>query len=208
MFGRRGGPGPLPAPAFPLDQLMPSHRDRGFGQVEDRAALHPGDRPPGQARPAPCATARRVPQLPVRPGHLGQRAALMPVLAAGLRPVFFRSDRGRGRGGDLSSPSLDGGPDEFRGLCSAAPQAQRSAPGPAPGPPAPAPAQPATRPAPRAAPPLPHQRNQHYHRPHLDVTTSQVIHPAITHHCDPSSAPANGATPKAGSCQGGGPYAA
>jgi hypothetical protein len=65
-----------------------------------------------------------VPQLPVRPGHLGQRAALMPVLAAGLRPVFFRSDRGRGRGGDLSSPSLDGGLDEFRGLCSAAPQAQ------------------------------------------------------------------------------------
>jgi hypothetical protein len=65
-----------------------------------------------------------VPQLPVRPGHLGQRAALMPVLAAGLRPVCFRSDRGRGRGGDLSSPSLDGGLDEFRGLCSAAPQAQ------------------------------------------------------------------------------------
>jgi hypothetical protein len=65
---------------------------------------------------------------------------------------------------------------------------------------------------PRAAPPParppPHQRNQHYHRPHLDVTTSQVIHPAITHHCDPSSAPAHGATPKSGSCQGGGPYAA
>ena len=77
-----GGPGPLPAPAFPPGQLMLSHRDRGFGQAGDLAALHPGDRPPGQARPAPSAAARLVPQLPVRPGHLGQRAALMPVLAA------------------------------------------------------------------------------------------------------------------------------
>ena len=67
--------------------MMLSHRDRGFGQVEDLAALHPGDRPPGQARPAPSAAARLVPQLPVRPGHLGQRAALMPVLAARLAVI-------------------------------------------------------------------------------------------------------------------------
>jgi hypothetical protein len=32
-----------------------------------------------------------------------------------LRPLFFRSDRGRG--GGLSSPSLDGGLEEFRGVC-------------------------------------------------------------------------------------------
>ena len=68
---------------------MLSHRDRGFGQVEDLAALHPGDRPPGQARPAPSAAARLVPQLPVRPGRLGQRAALMPVLAARLAAGFL-----------------------------------------------------------------------------------------------------------------------
>jgi hypothetical protein len=112
---RRGGPGPLPAPAFPLDQLMLGHRDRGFGQVEDLAALHPGDRPPGQARPAPSAAARLVSQLPVRPGHLGSVLPSCPSWPPGLRPVFFRSDCGRG--GGLSSPSLDGGLDEFRGLC-------------------------------------------------------------------------------------------
>ena len=83
------GPGPLPAPAFPLDQLMLGHRDRGFGQARDLAGLHPGDRPPGQACPAPSAAARLVPQLPVRPGHLGQRAALMPALPARLAAGFL-----------------------------------------------------------------------------------------------------------------------
>ena len=37
-----------------------------------------------------------------------------PSCPPGLRPLFFRSDR---RGGGLSSPSLDGGLDEFRGVC-------------------------------------------------------------------------------------------
>ena len=32
----------LPAPALPLDQLMLGHLDRGFRQVEDLTALHPG----------------------------------------------------------------------------------------------------------------------------------------------------------------------
>jgi hypothetical protein len=94
---------------------MLGHRDRGFGQVEDLAALHPGDRPRGQARPAPSAAARLVPQLPVRPGHLGSVLPSCPSWPPGLRPVFSRSDCGRG--GGLSSPSLDGGLDEFRGLC-------------------------------------------------------------------------------------------
>src|SRR6266566_7022092 len=38
-----------------------------------------------------------------------------PSCPPGLRPLFFRSDRGRG--GGLSSPSLDGGFEEFRGVC-------------------------------------------------------------------------------------------
>ena len=37
-----------------------------------------------------------------------------PSCPPGLRPLLFRSDR---RGGGLSSPSLDGGLDEFRGVC-------------------------------------------------------------------------------------------
>jgi uncharacterized protein (DUF1697 family) len=38
-----------------------------------------------------------------------------PSCPPGLRPLLFRSDRGRGSG--LSSPSLDGGLDEVRGVC-------------------------------------------------------------------------------------------
>ena len=53
--------------------------------------------------------------LPVRPGHLRQRRALVPCSCPpGSRPLLFRSDR---RGGGLSSPSLDGGLEEFRGVC-------------------------------------------------------------------------------------------
>ncbi len=92
---------------------MLGHLDRGFRQVEDLTALHPGDRPARQASPAAAAAGGLMPQVPVRPGHLRQRPALMPVLPARLAPVFFRSDRG----GGLSSPSLDGGLDEFRGVC-------------------------------------------------------------------------------------------
>jgi hypothetical protein len=50
---------------------------------------------------------------PVRPGHLRQRLALMPSCPPGLRRVFFRNDRGVG----LASPSLEGGWEEFRGVC-------------------------------------------------------------------------------------------
>ncbi|MGH3214755.1 MAG: hypothetical protein ACRDN1_02335 [Trebonia sp.] len=68
---------------------MPGHRDRHFGQVEDLAALHPGDRPPGQASPALAAAARLVAHLPARSGYLRQRAALMSVLPAGLAAAFL-----------------------------------------------------------------------------------------------------------------------
>ena len=81
--------GPVPAAAFPLDQLMLGDRDRDFWQVEDLAALHPGDRPARQARPAPAAAARLMAQLPVRPGHLRQRGALMPVLPARPAAALF-----------------------------------------------------------------------------------------------------------------------
>jgi hypothetical protein len=45
-------------------------------------------------------------------------ASVIPVCPScppGLRPLRFRSDRGRGAG--LPSPSLDGGLEEFRGFC-------------------------------------------------------------------------------------------
>ena len=76
---------------------MLGHLDRHFGQVEDLAALHPGDRPSRQPGPAPAAAARLMADLPVRPGHLRQRRSLMPVLAAGLAPALLRSDRSLGR---------------------------------------------------------------------------------------------------------------
>jgi hypothetical protein len=82
--GRGGGFGPVPAAAYPLDQLVLGHRDRGLRQVDDLAAFHPGDRPARQARRAAAAAARLVAHLPVRPRHLRQRAALMPVLPARL----------------------------------------------------------------------------------------------------------------------------
>ena len=76
---------------------MLGYRDRDFWQVEDLAALHPGDRPARQARPAPAAAARLMAQLPVRPGHLRQRAACVPVLPARLAAASFpqRSPRRR-----------------------------------------------------------------------------------------------------------------
>ena len=85
LRARRGHAlGALPAAAYPLDQLMLGHRDRDVGQVEDLAALHPGDRPARQPGPAPAAAARLMADFPVRPGHLRQCAAVMPVLPAGL----------------------------------------------------------------------------------------------------------------------------
>jgi hypothetical protein len=85
---RDGGLGAVPAPAFPRDQLMPGHRDLRQRQVEDLAALHPGNRPPRQASPAAAAAGRLMAHLPVRPGRLRQRAALMPVLPAGRSAAF------------------------------------------------------------------------------------------------------------------------
>ena len=93
---------------------MLGHLDRDFRQVEDLAALHPGDRPARQASPATAAAGGLMPQLPVRPGHLRQRTALMPVLPARLAAGLFPQ---RSRGGGLPSPSLDGGLDELRGVC-------------------------------------------------------------------------------------------
>jgi hypothetical protein len=65
------------------------HCNRHFGQVEDLAALHSGYWPPRQPGPAPPAPARLMADLPVRPGHLRQRRALMPVLPAGLAAAFL-----------------------------------------------------------------------------------------------------------------------
>jgi hypothetical protein len=70
-FGAHGGcrPGALPAPAFPLDQLMLSHLGPHRRQVQHLAALHRGHRRSRQARAAARAAGRLVPHLPVRPGH-------------------------------------------------------------------------------------------------------------------------------------------
>ena len=111
---RGGGLSAVPAAAFPLDQLVLGHFDLSQRQVEDLAALHSGDRPSPQPGTAPGAAGRLMAHLPVRPGHLRQRRALVPSCPPGLRPLLFRSDR---RGGGLSSPSLDGGLEEFRGVC-------------------------------------------------------------------------------------------
>jgi hypothetical protein len=94
---RGGGLGAVPAAALALDQLMPGRVDLDRRQVEDLAAVHPGYLPARQTAPAAAAAARLMPYFPVRPGHLGQRRALMPVLpagfAAGLLPQRPRPGR-------------------------------------------------------------------------------------------------------------------
>ena len=67
--------------------------------------------------------ARAAPHLPQPPGscHTSRSGLatcvgvcpLCPSCPPGRRPLFFRNDRGAG----LASPSLDGGPEEFRGVC-------------------------------------------------------------------------------------------
>lgn len=54
-----------------------------------RAALHPGDRTARQGGPAPAATARLMPHLPVGAGHPCQRHPLMPSLPARLVAGFL-----------------------------------------------------------------------------------------------------------------------
>jgi hypothetical protein len=88
--------------ALLLDQPMLGHCDRDFRQVEDLAALHPGDRSSHQPRPAPGAAGRLMPKLLVRPGYLRQRRARMPILPSGSAAALLRGDRGFG--GHLSSP--------------------------------------------------------------------------------------------------------
>ena len=168
---RGRGLGAVPAAAFPLDQLMLGHRHRDFRHVEHLAALHPGDRTPGQARPAPAAAARLMPQLPVRPGHLRQRRALMPILAAGPAPGFLpQRPRPRRR---LVQPFAGRWPG---GIPRCLPQARRSAP-------AHAPARPGSPPGHRARPPVPgaarpparpalHPPDPHRPQTHPDATTA------------------------------------
>ena len=146
---RGPAPGAVPAAALALDQLMLRHLDRDRRQVKDLAALHRGDRP---ARPAPhpehdlgsCRTSRSgfATWASVWPG--------CPSCPPGFRPVFFRSDRGRG--GGFANPSADGGLEEFRDVCLSGPQARRSVRPPAPPlpphPPVPGAATPPARPAP------------------------------------------------------------
>ncbi len=130
------GLGAVPATAFPLDHLMLGHRDRHFRQVEDLAALHSGDRPARQARPAPAAAAGLMEQLPVRPGHLRQRAALMPVLPARL--AAGSSSAATAAAAACPAPRRTVAWMSSAASASAAPRVQRSAPVPAPAPQAPA----------------------------------------------------------------------
>ena len=167
-------------------------------QVEDLAALHPGHRAPCQPGPAPPAPARLMAHLPVRPGHLRQRAALMPVLPARLAAALLpQRPRPRRR---LVQP-LAGR--RLRGIPRRLPQPRLQLTDPLPRlrqlRRAPAPAQPATQPAPRAArppqPPAPHRGNRHHHQAQPDATTTPD---RISR--DPASSiclPAHGAGPSA-----------
>jgi hypothetical protein len=107
--------GAVPAAALALDQLMPGHLAPHRLQAGDLAALYPGDRPARQ--PAP-----HRPQQPgsCRISRSGRATCasvvpLWPSCPPGLRPLLFRSDRGRGAG--LASPSPGGGLEEVRGFC-------------------------------------------------------------------------------------------
>ena len=102
----------VPAPAAARDELVLDDPHRGW-QVEHLAALHPGTGRP--ARPAP-----HRPQQPGswRSSRSGRATSAnvdpgCPCCPPGLRPVFFRSDRGDG----LPSPSPEGGREELRGVC-------------------------------------------------------------------------------------------
>ena len=86
--GRAGALGVVPAPAFPLDQLMLGYLDLHRRKVEDLAAVHAGHRLACQPRTAAAAAAGLMPLFPVRPDNLGQRLALMPGLAARLAAAF------------------------------------------------------------------------------------------------------------------------
>jgi hypothetical protein len=67
---RDGGPGAVPAAAFPLDQLMLGHLGPQRRQVEHLVALRQRHRPARQPRAAARAAGRLMADLPVGPGHL------------------------------------------------------------------------------------------------------------------------------------------
>ncbi|HEX9542299.1 MAG TPA: hypothetical protein VGA04_29590 [Streptosporangiaceae bacterium] len=78
-----------------------------------------------RSTPVTGRPASPAPQLPQAAGSCrssrsgrATRARVVPLCPScppGLRPVFFRSDRCRGVG--LPNPSLEGGFEEFRGVC-------------------------------------------------------------------------------------------
>jgi len=103
----------VPAGTFALNQLMLGHLDRRRRQIEDLAALHPGDRAARPPAPAPAAAGRLMAYLPVRPGRLHQGLPVVPILPARLTPGLL-PQRPRRR---LPSPSLEAGFGEFRESC-------------------------------------------------------------------------------------------
>jgi hypothetical protein len=109
---RRRGPGGHGA-ARAAAHHQPVLGDQGAdvaGQIYHLAARGPGHRGAGQASAAARAPARLVPDDLIRmTGHL-QRGPRLALRRPGFRPPFFRSDRGAG----LTSPSDDGGLEEFR----------------------------------------------------------------------------------------------
>ena len=91
-----------------LGHLSPDRR-----QVKDLPPVHPVTGRPARAAPhllqppGSCRTSR---------SGLATCVSVCPVCPScppGRRPLFFRNDRGAG----LASPSLDGGLEEFRGVC-------------------------------------------------------------------------------------------
>jgi hypothetical protein len=151
---------------------MLSHRDRGLRQVEHLTALHPGHPAGPAAQPGSGRTRRAHAAIP---GPAGSPAPASCPHARPARPAYGRSSSAATAA--TACPALRWTAAGRSYAVSAAPQAQRSAPGPVPAPQPPAPGQPATLPAPPAAKPpkrpAPHLRNRHHHQAHPDVTTTR-----------------------------------
>ena len=160
----------LDEPVSGADALRASHPRQPRPRPAGRGWEHEVDSNQGIRRLTPpdkpsvklSSASRLMADLPAWPGDLRQRRALMPVL-----PLRLRSDRFRAVG--LSSPSLDGGFEEFRGdrpsrTSSSATRCRdcSSPPAPPPGPGA------ATPPGPR----VPHTAADPPHRAHPDTTAT------------------------------------
>jgi hypothetical protein len=115
--GRAGYPGgcgcggDFPAAPTPLVQSVLGDRGHRRGDISDLTAYRTRHRGTMQIRATDPATVGNIIVDLIRVIDQLQRKPLRPSCFPGLRPVLRRNDRG---GGACSSPSEDGGFDEFR----------------------------------------------------------------------------------------------